>query len=172
MRFLALATNLLVTALARLTQKEDDAPREEKSKNIQTDIGKDAKHVFQAYQVIFFFSFLAHLLFMAYAFASTNPSISLVRLILPGQKNSFEHATEAWFASLKLDLILSVAAMIAFGLYNVFDLRSRGLTTSKESGLAALVFLGVQCVMGSGAGLMGLWWWRETKIGTTGSAKV
>lgn len=57
---------------------------------------------------------------------------------------------------------------ITFGLYTVWDLRTKGYITTREAIWAAVTFgLGHGCV-GIGADYTGLWWWRECVLERAG----
>ena len=64
----------------------------------------------------------------------------------------------------KADLIYTAIATILFSAYHVFELRRKGLVKSAEAIGAIALLLPANIVMGPGAALAALWWFREGRL--------
>ena len=67
------------------------------------------------------------------------------------------------------DLFFAVVATLVFSGYNVYELRRRGLITTKQALCVAALALPANVFMGPGVAVAGLWWWRETLLGAVRS---
>ena len=129
----------------------------------------DLPHLATTYKVSFILSALTHIAITICTAISSDPGVTFPRLLLPNydplagtsQEDIF-HAHS--FKFLKWDLNWTVAGTVWWGVYNIYELRRRGLITTREFWYALAGFIAAHPIVGSGAALMGLWAWREPKI--------
>lgn len=69
-----------------------------------------------------------------------------------------------FYAFFKWDFFLTIAAVLLWSLYSVFELRRLGYVTSATAVKAGVAVLAGQVVIGPGATYAGLWAWREDVI--------
>ncbi|KAF7190431.1 FAD-dependent monooxygenase janM [Pseudocercospora fuligena] len=129
----------------------------------------DLPHLATAYKVSFIISSLTHIAVTLCTAISSDPGVTFSRLLLPNHDPLAGTAQEDIFHAhsfkfLKWDLNWTVAGTVWWGVYNIYELRRRGLITTKEFCCAQAVFLAAHPIVGPGAALMGLWAWREPKI--------
>lgn len=127
---------------------------------------RELPHINKAYKAMFGVSLLCHMLSIILSCFSMDAKFSFTHLPLPGvnlEQISDAHKALA-LAFLKREYVGAVLATVLFGLYSVYDLRSKGLVTTQDAFRAVAAFLLAQPLVGSGAGLVGLWWWREGRI--------
>jgi hypothetical protein len=128
---------------------------------------RDVPHLVRGYQLMFTFSLAYHGLFVAAAVLSLgHPVLSIARLCLPYYGGS---EADPLFSLLKLDLAFAALACLLYGIYSVYELRYKGLITPLYAFQVSAMFLGAQVVVGPGAALVGLWWWRELQLAGTRS---
>ncbi|KAF1850137.1 FAD/NAD(P)-binding domain-containing protein [Cucurbitaria berberidis CBS 394.84] len=157
-QFAAISISFLVFAFSKSL-----APGKQGSSD---SYSSDAPHLLKAYKASFLFSLLYHFFTISYVLCSRDPAISFSRLIFAAHNSpgSWNDSREGIFSFMKQELLFSALAMALYGMYNIFDLRRRGLITTDEAVSVSVKFLGGQLVLGPGAALVGLWWWREKKI--------
>lgn len=115
----------------------------------------DIPHLMIVYKAAVILSLAYHLLFISYAGYLYGSSLSMF---------SLSRLRAALQPIIGEEYLLATVVMILGELFKVIDLRRRGFTTTKEARDAVLTFLAAQTVLGPGAALAGLWWWREKKI--------
>ncbi|KAI8937268.1 hypothetical protein NX059_006476 [Plenodomus lindquistii] len=129
-------------------------------------------HLIRSYKMVFGFATAYHWLAGLFVFilGDQDPTLALDRLVLPlvdlpGTDPTSSPATG--FIFIKYDAFFAFIGLIPYGLYSVYELRSQGLVTSKQACVACGVYLGSQVVVGPGAAIVGLWWWRENCMAVT-----
>lgn len=122
----------------------------------------DAVPLRTAYTV-FFIAQAAHHILAAGRIALTSGATSCVAAVLGGEGAGPAGIAHSMARSpyLRSDLALYAGATLTYGLYTVWDLRRRGYATGRETRKAALGVVAGQVLVGPGATLVGLWWWRE-----------
>lgn len=112
---------------------------------------------------------LFHVATVIYITTSSDPTVSFSRLILPTHDPLASTSSEdlfftGFFVFLKWDLLWAVLGVFFWGCYSLYELRRRGLVTTKEVGVAVWVFVFAQILVGPGAALAGLYVWREERL--------
>lgn len=72
-----------------------------------------------------------------------------------------------WGSALQSSLTTFKYSTFVFGLYTVWDLRTRGYITNREARWAALTYTLGFGLVGAGADYTGLWYWRECVLHRT-----
>ncbi|KAH7074440.1 hypothetical protein BKA63DRAFT_513030 [Paraphoma chrysanthemicola] len=168
-QFTAILVSILLLAIAKVYAKFDPAS----IYDIYTL--DDVPYLVTAYKFTFVFSVAYHAMFLAFVLvAGGHPVLSFTRLFVPSYNSpeQFPDSQEtAMFTFLKLDFLFTFLAMVLYGLYSIYELRYKGLATTKQVLLACALFIPAQVVVGPGAAVTALWWWRElcmAKLGGLG----
>ncbi|KAI0469315.1 FAD/NAD(P)-binding domain-containing protein [Xylaria cf. heliscus] len=120
-----------------------------------------------AFDFAFAIQAIAHLATLAYTWSRPDLSLSKVFWSCRGPFHEGWNGmavSEKVFVILKLDLVLSVAAIASYNLYAVWMLRCQGYISTPTAIKAAFATLFGQVIVGSGATWAGLWSWRESVI--------
>ena len=80
------------------------------------------------------------------------------------QRNAWSQYLLSNLTFVKPDMTYTVIATIIFSTYHVFELRRKGLVTSAEAAGAIALSLPANIIMGPGAALAALWWFREGRL--------
>ncbi|XPS80795.1 hypothetical protein M3J07_012766 [Ascochyta lentis] len=115
----------------------------------------DLPHLVRLYQSSFFFSLLLHLLSVAVVFVPHDFFLSFAG------PDSYSAGGTHGFTSLQWHVLFAALSGVSYGIYTIYELRRRGLITSKRAVWGVVGFISAQGVVGPGSGLVGLWWWRE-----------
>jgi hypothetical protein len=121
-------------------------------------------HLIKAYKITFAFSLLYHIFTIALVLFTHNPALSFSRLLFPNQnlpEQDLNGFAAEMFTFLKWDFTFSATALFLYGLYSLYELRRRGLVTTQQAVSACGCFVAAQVLVGPGAAIVGLWWWRE-----------
>ncbi|KAI8933146.1 hypothetical protein NX059_009787 [Plenodomus lindquistii] len=128
----------------------------------------DVPHLVAAYKTTFAFSLLYHAVFVAVVASGSDESgLSFVRLLEPTYNHMELDPTSRqamMFTFLKWDFTFAALSCLLYGLYAVYELRFKGLVTTKLALTACIAFVSAQVVVGPGAAIVGLWWWREMRL--------
>ncbi|KAL6703175.1 hypothetical protein ACN47E_010168 [Coniothyrium glycines] len=95
------------------------------------------------------------------------PTLALGRLLVPQWNEPEQHpgSQQAYmFTYLKYDLLYAVLSLVFYGICSIFELRSQGLVTTQAAVKAGALFVLSQPIIGPGASIVCLWWWREARL--------
>ncbi|KLU82235.1 hypothetical protein MAPG_01310 [Magnaporthiopsis poae ATCC 64411] len=161
-------TVLFASILRRLRSGNEDA-------DVEVFKCKDLPHLLTAYATLFWTTAAAHLCTLAY-FALSAGRLSLYRAFfdvplpwgpLGDNWMASVDPREAFFVVLRWDQIIMVATSLAWCLWNVFEMRRLGYTTTTEALRVAAAVAASPVMVGPGAMYAGTWYWREKKIAET-----
>lgn len=147
------------------TEKEKKQEAKEERLAIYSD--DDVAGLKSAYSYATLVQATSHIVTMAYIY--THPDLSLGKIFC-GLPNPFEknwnlpnRAAEVGIF-FKYDMLLSMGALAAHGLYSIWQLRRDGYVRTQAAVKATLAVVFGNIVIGPGATLTSLWSWRESAI--------
>lgn len=131
-------------------------------------MGKDSNSLKQAYVTTFAVSAATHICSVVYIALRPDLTLSKVFLNLPyvfhGPWPLAGKPLMSCLGYFKYDFGLLAAANACYSLYNVWDMRRRGYTTSKDAVKAAVATIAGQFLVGPGATMAGVWYWRQNVL--------
>ncbi|VUC20400.1 unnamed protein product [Clonostachys rosea] len=146
---------------------EEEKKQEAKEERLAIYNDDDVAGLKSAYSYATLIQATSHLVTMAYIY--THPDLSFGKIFC-GLPNPFEknwnlpdRATEVGLF-FKYDMLLSMSALAAHGLYSIWQLRRDGYVRTQDAVKAAIATVFGNIIVGPGATLTSLWSWRESAI--------
>lgn len=173
--FASISISTILVFLPRVLDKAGKKPGVEDTKDALAQYrNEDVPVLRNTYKIAFAASLIHHAATVVFPLLGTgHPALSPSRFLPSSSSPTSLSVSTPMFLFLKQDLFYVILAVALFGLYNVFELRAKGLVTTPRALRAAAVFLGAQGVVGPGAALVALWWWREgVMVGREGEKKA
>jgi hypothetical protein len=156
--FAAVLVSILLLGFAKFYAQDD----------VESDFdiysSKDVPHLIKAYKSMFAFSIAYHVVILAFVFAVGQPTLSSHHLFSPTyncSENLFGSQEAAIFKFFRTDFLYAFLGVVLHGLYSIYELRYDGLVTTEQALRACCIFIPAQLVVGPGATIISLWWWRE-----------
>lgn len=154
---------LYVNALHSMFTKIAAFVDPESAKKTTADLPVEVKHLELTYITALFFSTLAHVTVMIKCLSSTDPQLNLSYVFVPQQSRGHLGLTEALHFIFQIDWWVIFGATMIWCVQTIWDLNSMGKTSGGVlEGFVALSLSVV--VLGPGATLSAVWWWREWKL--------
>ncbi len=153
---------LFVNALHFLFTKISAFNNLESPKKNMDDLSANVRYLKHIYLTAFIISALVHVIIVIMCLTSTDPQLDLYYVFVPQQARGHLGLTEALHFILQIDWWVIFGASMIWCVQAMWDLNSMGKTSLRPlDGLVAVVLGAI--VLGPGATLSLVWWWREER---------